>query len=408
MRRVLVVVLALQFVIPAPAWACLWDRDTPRDEARGLHDAVAAITGRFPRNPPLFYEMRLARVSKQLDGHPDDLAAYDDAGVACDRLGRGDEAIAWMGRKREQLDKQDGTRPEVRDHWYRYHANLGTFWAHRWIRSGADRSRIEEMKTARDHIARALEINPDAHFGREKYQLRAMDWIIDPPAQSPALGYHIPNLLGWSPYPSDESKVQPDEAEAAVHGLAGLVVLGDAWESVDVFHALAVALMRDTVGFSGGESAGRGSLAFLAGERCRELIDAGRGSLWPGAPRGEDLERKILEPQFVDRDDLLRDEYRKLRAEADAWQAHRQAFLLAGLKQGRHPDTDPRFWDGYREAAPPELLGVSASGLADVRERARRNRAVGVVAASLLAVAAGTAAVSAKLWSRRKSRPTEG
>ena len=25
---------------------------------------------------------------------------YDDAGVACDRLGRGDEAISWMERKR--------------------------------------------------------------------------------------------------------------------------------------------------------------------------------------------------------------------------------------------------------------------------------------------------------------------
>ena len=51
-----------------------------------------------------------------LQSHPEDLAAYDDAGVACDRLGRGDEAIAWMEKKRAQLEKLDASRPEVKEH----------------------------------------------------------------------------------------------------------------------------------------------------------------------------------------------------------------------------------------------------------------------------------------------------
>ena len=99
MRRALTA-LALLLGLPLTAAACLWDRDTPIDEARGLPEVVAVLTGRFQRNPPLFYEMRLERVRDHLQSHPEDLAAYDDAGVACDRLGRGDEAISWMEKKR--------------------------------------------------------------------------------------------------------------------------------------------------------------------------------------------------------------------------------------------------------------------------------------------------------------------
>src|SRR3954463_10065567 len=99
MKRTLTA-LALLLGLPLAVAACLWDRDTPADEAKGMPEVVAVLTGRFARNPPLFYEMRLGRVTAQLRDHPDDLNAYDDladydnAGVACDRLGRGDEAIS--------------------------------------------------------------------------------------------------------------------------------------------------------------------------------------------------------------------------------------------------------------------------------------------------------------------------
>ena len=53
---------ALLLGLPLSVAACLWDRDTPADEARGLPEVVAVLTGRFERNPPLFYEMRLGRV----------------------------------------------------------------------------------------------------------------------------------------------------------------------------------------------------------------------------------------------------------------------------------------------------------------------------------------------------------
>ena len=39
--------------------------------------------------------MRLRRVAAEIETNPGNLDAYDDTGVACDRLHRGDEAIAW-------------------------------------------------------------------------------------------------------------------------------------------------------------------------------------------------------------------------------------------------------------------------------------------------------------------------
>jgi hypothetical protein len=73
-------------------------------------------------------------------------------------------------------------------------------------------------------------------------------------------------------------------SDAAIKGLAGLIVLGDAWESVDVFAALT-DLLRE--GRMEGHFKGRmhASLAQLAGLRCRELINQGRRSFDPQAPR---------------------------------------------------------------------------------------------------------------------------
>ncbi|MGP0067868.1 MAG: hypothetical protein ACLQGP_30270 [Isosphaeraceae bacterium] len=352
MKRALAA-LVLLLGLPLSVAACLWDRDTPASEAKGMPEVVAILTGRFQRNPPRFYEMRLDRVTAQLRSHPEDLAAYDDAGVACDRLGRGDEAIAWMEKKRAQLEKLDGSRPEVKEQRYRYHANLGTFLVHRWARQGADRTKIDEVKAARDQIARALEINPIAHFGREKYQLRALEWIVDPPKVEGSSV--LPNLLGWSFDDIYGQDTDPKEADDAVRGLTGLIALGNAWESVDIFHALNVALQRDSLGFERGREGGRNTLAYIAWLRCQELIDAGKVSMLPDAPKGEALKPLLTRPDFVKADVLLDSEFRKLRAEADAWQAARTAFMTKRLNEGQHPDTDPSFWDRYSERPAPSL-----------------------------------------------------
>ena len=282
-----------------------------------------------------------------------------------------------MEQKRARLEPLDPSLPEVKEQRYRYHANLGTFLVHRWVRRGADRAKIDEVKAARDEIDRALEINPDAHFGREAYQLRALEWIVGPPKVEGS--QYLPNLLGWSIEDIYGELTDPQEADAAVRGLTGLVVLGNAWESVDIFHALNVALQRDSLDFERGREGGRNTLAYLAWLRCRELIDAGQGSLLPDAPKGEALKSLLRRPDFVKADVLLDSAYLKLRAEADAWHTARTAFMKTRLEEGRHPDTDPDFWAEYTEQPAPGLPTRSVPDAYEAWEALQRRIALAVV-----------------------------
>ena len=89
-------------------------------------------------------------------------------------------------------------------------------------------------------------------------------------------------------------------------------------------------------------------------------------------------------PDFVDAGALLEPAFAKLRAEAAAWHAARTAFLMARLKQGRHPDIDTDFWLGYQETSPPRLpsQSVPAAYAAELKSREtagplRRHRRAG-------------------------------
>jgi tetratricopeptide (TPR) repeat protein len=338
MRFRVVLILAF-FTLATTGWrsitACLWDYDTLRQEARGMPGVIEAITGRFDRYPPLYYEMRLERVTKLLEGSPDDLDAYDGAAVACDRLGDSDGAIEWMARKSEVIDRLEARGEDTGDHRYRYLANLGTFHAHRWIRNGADRADPTDLERARDLIAEAIELNPDAHFGRERYQLLAIDWLLDPPDPE-EIYFHettgVPSIWmadpvfqeilgGWY---SSESALVTAGYDDAVDGLTGLIVLGDAWQSVDVFAALACALLDQ----------GDHNVAYVANLRCAELNAAGHASLHPAAGADDPVQTidSVFEPEEINA------WYTEARREADAWREARQC-TRAGLRRDSQHQT---------------------------------------------------------------------
>lgn len=92
---------------------------------------------------------------------PSQLSLYDDAGVACDRLGKPTEAIEWIQKKKAQLDLQQGSA-DWKEQEYRYLANLGTFYAHRWLQ-GWKKERttpVDDFQTGEAFIAEAIEKNP--------------------------------------------------------------------------------------------------------------------------------------------------------------------------------------------------------------------------------------------------------
>ena len=335
------------------AMACLNDRDsdTLANQGKQLPDVVRVISGRFERNPPLYYQMRIARVAGELKLHPERLALYDDIAVANDRLGRDDAAIAWMNRKKARLAKSSTRSAADTEALYRYYANNGTFWAHRWLHAGANRAKIGEIKTARNLIAQAIQIKPNAHFGREKYQLMTMDWIIDPRTK---------DYDGKPQIVSLDERISPmftynNDSQAT--GLSGLIVLGNAWESVDIFHALSEAL----------RTSGKSTLQYLAILRCRELIKNGKKSLRPDSAKGAALQEQlsISGAYFsyvgsglqvnVQNQAAIETVYKRLRSEAEAWQTRRTSYMMARLKTGKHPDTDKTFWRDWHDTKPPSL-----------------------------------------------------
>src|SRR5438045_1025257 len=140
-----------------PAAACLWDYDTILDEKRGLPGVAEILAGKWERHSRFFYENRVKRATTLLAREPGNLAAYDDLAVAYEKLGDQDCAIEVTLRK-------DKIKPGE----YTTHANLGTFYLHKG-----------DFENGIAHIRKALEINPDAHFGREKYQLMAAEYLLE-------------------------------------------------------------------------------------------------------------------------------------------------------------------------------------------------------------------------------------
>lgn len=328
---------------------CLWDRDTLAMEAENYPGITEIITGRFDRYPDLYYQMRLDRVTDEIETDPSNLDLYDDAAVACDRLGRCDEAIEWMARKRAVLDSLSESDSE---HEYRYLANLGTFHIHRWLKTGANRDQLQDAEIARDLIAQAIELNPDAHFGRERYQLLAIEWIlaIGNPDSKPVLFSVLPNFHysgEWHFEQYMRGQLTELSYDDAVEGLSGLIRLGNAWESIDVFRALQVAFANEQ----------HATLVYLCMLRIQELIAEGKKSLHPDFPYEMYSLERISSPEVVVSDETLRlDFYPAARDESDAWLDERNAYIISKLQTGSHPDTDSEFWTGYSESTSPIAL----------------------------------------------------
>jgi len=321
-----------------PAKACLWDRDTLAAEARGLPGVVEIITGRFERNPALYYEKRLQRVLKELETDPFNFSLLDDAAVACDRLGRQDEALRLMERKRLALEAAPPDDEATSEGRYRYLANTGTFYAHRWFANGASQNNRDDLELARSFVCAAIQQNPGAHFGREIYQLKFIEAFLDPPP---------PDEVSWPFVPGALIEDQTAQsAKEAIRGYTGLIALGNAWESPAVFLSLAQALgqKRDP------------SVAHLAYLRAEEIARA-QGGRSPEGARQPPFPPGGLAIDGIEKEDYahLETEFLRLRKEADAWHRARTSFMIERLQKGLHPDIDGGFWFGYFQPRAPAL-----------------------------------------------------
>ncbi|MEQ1822403.1 MAG: hypothetical protein ABL949_07830 [Fimbriimonadaceae bacterium] len=321
MRRIAVQL----FLIPSLSIACLWDSDTLSQELSGKLDVGDAITGRIARYPDAYYKRRIEIAKTKIAANPFDMESYDNIAVAFDRLGNDDEALQWIAAKRR------ATHSMTKEESYRTLANEGTFWAHKFFASGAKRDHLEWLKRGRDLIAEAINLNPQSHFGRERAQLGLMNWTIQRSKGSTEGYLHF--AIG-SDFVEDGNF--PPELQK---GLVGLVALGNAWESVDVIHAIGSLSFRDA------------NIAELANFRVKELEAEGRRSL-----TGQKLEVTVMFALYDNQKRIIADNFSTMRRSAEEYKSNLDQFVLEQLKAGKHPDLDGEaFWAGYVETPRPEL-----------------------------------------------------
>lgn len=141
------------------------------------HDVIHE---RFAKHGPAYYRDRDRIVREKLAAlAPDDPAAFpllDDLAVGVERLGRSDEATAIL---RDKLARQEAKGLKGRD-LYTSYANLGTFLIHGSFAQAAagDADARERFREGVAFIRKSVEVNPEAHFGRERWQAAIAEFLL--------------------------------------------------------------------------------------------------------------------------------------------------------------------------------------------------------------------------------------
>jgi len=201
---------------------------------------------------------------------------------------------------------------------------------------------FKDLKTAESLISQAIKENPDAHFGREKYQLLIIQWLqLHSTRENPS--EHPLDLLILDPR-YNTTNIRRLEALGipdAIDGLGGMIQLGAGWESIDLFTLLAAALQAE----------GRSQLARMAMLRVAVLRAAGRMSIHP--TQIESLQSGP--PTLVQDADAYESFYAVVKTASEERHRNRTTYMTSRLARGEHPDTHPGFWNDWKE---PRFPGI--------------------------------------------------
>lgn len=142
--------------VPGITQACLWDSDTLASERARFPEVQGTMTGQFPRHSKEYHAWRVQQKLPLVESGKAVASDYDDLAVSLHKLGSHQSSIDIMMAKEKKMPGQ-----------YETYSNLGTFY----IYTG-------DLPTAQLWIEKALTVNANAHFGREKYQLWLVMWLL--------------------------------------------------------------------------------------------------------------------------------------------------------------------------------------------------------------------------------------
>ncbi len=141
-----------------------------------VHDVLHE---RFPKHGNAWYEARNRMVLGKLESLDSTDATrwplIDDLSVGLDRLGHPEEAVPFLREKLLQQEAAGFSGSAL----YTTVANLGTMLIHahmgKMLRGEAEAA--QSVDEGLSFIERSIEVNPGAHFGRERWQLSIAEFI---------------------------------------------------------------------------------------------------------------------------------------------------------------------------------------------------------------------------------------
>ena len=296
------------------------------------------IVGKFARHTDDFYEWRVRDRRGRLALHDSGVkdldnetraGLYDDLAVALEKLGRRDEALTALSDKTDRL-------PGVGA--YETAANRGTILVH-----------AGRLEAGMKEIDRALEINPDAHFGRERIQKLLVEYLLEKRGDAAAIPLPVdpdPDQRGVTEGPVGFAaflEARGVSAGDGLEGVRGMLRFGD-YRSPALLEALGDLLLGS------GEDDADDTLAArqLA---ARAYLAAGRSA--PGAAGAyRAIAAVTLENQKLDGRDARVDQIAgaldREFAETDAWFTKLAEDEELWIESS--PDPDARFRQKYGPA----------------------------------------------------------
>lgn len=318
-RRIAQLALALLLIAPAQAPACLWDTDTLAMERQRFPEALELIVGKFLRHSREYYHWRISDRLAKIQDDPDNPALYDDLAVAYDKTGQTQKAIDLMLEIEPQFPRR-----------YQTYANLGTFYIH-----------AGDFESGLEHIEQALQINPNAHFGREEYQKLLVEYLLakrsgqwQPPSQDFSLLYEPQGFAGYLAHQKGLSVGGGDwesEQKRAVKGILGMMRFGN-YQSPQLQAALGDLLLL-----------GDDDAKLLA---ARAYLQAARHSDEQASrDRYRELARTAISNQYEARLAVIEAELNEEVRAANAWFEQIQQDEIRWINQG--VDVDAAFAAKY-------------------------------------------------------------
>ena len=361
---------AMAIATPAAALGCLWDYDTLKQERERFPTVLELVTGKFFRHSKEFYEWRIRDRQKKLEADPTNLGHLDDLAVAYEMTGQHAKSI-------ETITAKDRLKPGV----YETYSNLGTFH----ILAG-------DFELGLPYIDKALAINPDAHFGREKYQKWLVEYAmtrrasdgklvlpLEPASPSgresvPPLDWRVGGFARFLQDRQGESPLTRDQIQAAVTGVLGMMRFAR-HDNPLLLEALADLLKAGEPRIDASRLAARCYLKAAGSVPDAAAKAAYRTHAEKCLKLHQGLELSAIEAEFAVE-----------QAEADAWYDELRAKELRWIAEGKDADAEfDRLYtrepaigaqSGWREKAvlfsfgAAVLLLVVAAGWS-VRRRAR-------------------------------------